>query len=313
MTTTLFLGAVLWTSLGQASASAPSAVVAKLYVLTDGEVTVSTPARGERPVRLMVELEEGSTVTVGPTAKPRITFLKTGIRAQLAPNSKVKIVGNRITLLKGGKPTDLPKIPVRIAQHGTGATVSRPAATLARGDKLEISLIGGFRSIPEELRWRSVEGAASYRISIKEADERIVSVFYSDGDKTTLPTDALKIKRGLNYEIAIEALNAEAATIKTGSAFFRILTEDEVKDLNQLESKSGLLDLDDPGELLVLADLYEEFMLDSDALGMYRKLNVTKPRNEQIDAAIERIEKGRIPPALKSKDKPNGSRSGGKR
>jgi len=313
MTTTLFLGAVLWTSLGQASTTMPSSVVAKLYVYSEGEVTVSTPARGERPVRLMVELEEGSTVTVGPNAKPRITFLKTGVRAQLAPNSKVKIVGSRITLIKGAKPTDLPKIPVRIAQHGTGATVSRPAATLVRGDKLEISLIGGFRSIPEELRWRAVEGASSYRISIKEADERVVSVFYSDGDKTTLQTDMMQIKRGPNYEISVEALNSESVVIKTGSAFFRILTEEEVKDLSQLETKSGVLDLDDPTELLVLADIYEEFMLDADALGMYRKLMVTKPKNEQIDAAIERIEKGRIPPSLKSKDKPTGSRSGGKR
>lgn len=310
MTSTLFLGAVLSASLGQANASAPAAVVAKLYVLS-GDVTVSTPARGERPARLMVELEEGTTVTVGANAKPRITFLKTGERAQLAPNSKVKILGNKVSLLKGAKPTDLPKIPIRVAQHGSGASVSRPAATLARGDKLEISLMGGFRSLPEELRWRPVEGATTYRISIKEVESRIVSVFYAEGERTDFPVSKLDVKRGLNYELAVEAINANLAVIKTGSTFFRILTEEEVTDLNRLESKAGLLDLDDPSELLVLADLYEEFMLDADALGAYRKLMTTKPRNEQIDSAIQRIEKAGIPPTFKHKVKPNGARSGG--
>lgn len=310
MISTLCFGAALMTSMVQSGLTAPPSVVAKLYVLSKGDVTFAAPTKGERPARLMVELEEGTTVTVGSNAKPRITFLRTGTRLQLSPNSKVKVSGDRLVVIKGAKPTDLPKIPVRVAQHGSGATVSRPAATLARGDKLEISLVGGFRSVPEYLRWREVEGAASYRVSITQAGQRISSIFYSDGPIALMKTKQFAIVAGINYELSVEALNQEGATIKIGSTFFRILTPEEVKDLNMLESQGGLLNLDDPNELLVLADLYEEFMLDSEALSTYRKLSTVKPRSEEIDSVINRLEKAVLPPQVRDRAKPDGARSG---
>lgn len=99
------------------------------------------------------------------------------------------------------------------------------AATVVRGGEVRLaSPVGEFPDLPREFRWERVEGARSYRVTLRAVDESTIWQETVEGTSARLPGDvAAGLHPAVLYTWSVEALDERGASLAPpGTARFRV-------------------------------------------------------------------------------------------
>ncbi len=176
-------------------------------------------------------------------------------------------------------------------------------ANLASGHRHELSAPGAVRTLagkidlisprntallraPREVRWRPLEGARAYRVSIRDGNGKKVLDQQVTEPRLSLSASRHRFEKGAYYFIDIQDTGTGGA--RSPRSFFQILTEDEGQSARaDLSSVEGSLPRGTDGILQALTQgaIYEHWELLEDAMTIYRGVGIVGDRSSALEQA----------------------------
>ncbi len=289
---------LLWLALATTLPKFASAAEVGLLVAVKGNVQTFRPAKNKwSKASAMESVADGGKIKVEPNGEATIALFKNGARYQLAPGSVTLVAPDSCKTASGPAAKALPAVALRQIKdlaHSRIAT-GRPGGTVIRGGPHDIELqsLSNTAILARPVfKWRSVDGAASYKLKIwDEKDEQIwqSEVFASTA---TYPADAPHLKAGIDYIWRVSAMVNGVRFDANG--IFRVLTADEQTVVTE-EIKTLAAEGDQALNQVLRVEVYARHSLWDDAIAAYESLAAAYPESAAVHGTLANLynEQGR--------------------
>ena len=270
-----------------------------LIVSTKGDVKVQRPAKKDWvKASVMLSLADGSQVKVGPNSQAVVVLYGNGARYEIAPGSVAQLSATACKNIAGPAPKAMSVLPIRQAQILKDSRVAggRAASTVLRSgtNHLELQSLSNTAVLESRptFRWRSVEGAAAYKVKLWDENDQQIWQGESATSTLSYPADAPALKPGIEYLWAVTT-NVNDTRYK-GEGVFRLLADEKSKEVkNELAPLQGAEN--DAVTGVTRAEIYASYSLWDDAIAAYQQLAQAFPDASNIHKALANLlaEQGR--------------------
>jgi hypothetical protein len=260
-----------------------------IVTAVSGESTVKAPSGQAAPLRLFTRIEPGSTIGAGKGSRVTIAFTN-GTRFELGEGARATITADGVRDVSGSvKP--LPAVPPlpRLAALDTQRDGARAGAIRIRGQNITGMIPRpGASTIADRttLGFNPVEAAATYKVEIE--DDRGVSVFEVETDKSSVAVSPGVLKPGRSYYWRVKAIAAIGPSVR-GESDFTTLEADEVARRDAL--RSLLIERGDAASLALASEIDRGLGLIPEALETVKLARQKSAGDPALAAALDDIER----------------------
>jgi hypothetical protein len=250
-----------------------------LVTSVKGDVT-----KGGTPVKIFANIGDGEKLHVAAGASITLMFLGDQHKETIQGDSTFAVAAAGSSAPANKKTVEQPKAGLKVkggsvAMIGSdqyGGSVKRGG-----GEHEGPSAVSARHSLSPtpELRWTSVEGAASYTVSVQKDFGDTPFITENVTGTSVKLTQALD--RGKTYIWKVEAKTADGKEIGEDIADVEVLSDAKVSSLKaaRAEFDSVKAKSDDASSYISMAAKYLEEGLPSEAIGVFQELSAKNPTN----------------------------------
>lgn len=253
----------------------PSAMVVDIK---KGKAYYETGEKKDREISPADFIETGENLRLDPGTEIILNYFDRGSREEIRGQGLIT-VGNEGSETAGDaeiirSQTDYP-CPKQIAESEQNETEQNNDESTIDILQLKHSVI---RSLRPVFRWKAVQGASGYALSVFDARRRLC--FFMITDSTEFVYNRPNLIRGQTYGWNVFAM-AGSRLLPEGGGDFSILAQDRLNEVVRAEKSIREKYPDNSSELLIaLAMLYHGYRLNDEAADIVRSLYQKYPEGE---------------------------------
>jgi hypothetical protein len=247
-----------------------------LVAAASGSVTLNKTSQ----VSAFEWLAEGAVLETGPNSSATVILLN-GHRFELGPRARATIGDARLSSISGTVKELDPIPPIPRPTPLAAATSTAAAGAFRGGMKVWPSNGKAAMAGPVVFRFQKVDGAAVYRIEVKDADGNQIAQEQTKSTEITVP-----LQPGAGYTWRVQAFG-QGGVIDQGQAGFATLSNEQIQARQVFaDAIRGL-----PDGLALLAEVDLESGLVREAIDGFHAALKLKPGDPAILQRLAQIEK----------------------